>query len=370
MGRKKAPGLTKRGRIWHIDKQIEGYGRLCESTGESELGKAEKLLMRRVAEITNRYEFGGKPAVIFREAATKYLNETEKRSLDRDALSLTLLDPYIGDLLIDHVHADTLLPFIQDRRKQGIRSGTLTRDLAVVRRILNLAGRKWRHNLPNGKSVPWVDFIPLIEMPRWCDRKQAYPLSWQEQRQFFRLLPDHLYRMALFKVNTGAREEEVCSLQWDWEVIIQELQSSIFIIPSSIVKNKEDRIIVLNKVARSVIDSQRGKHLKYVFTYNDDRLRAGMLNTAWKRAWENAGLPMSDNVRKGPHNLKHTFGRRLRAVGVPYETRKVLLGHKNSDVTTHYSAAELKELIDAVELISIEDSRKTPAMTLLKSTGG
>ena len=63
--------------------------------------------------------------------------------------------------------------------------------------------------------------------------------------------------------------------------------------------------------------------------------------------------------------MKHTFGRRLRAVGVPLETRKVLLHHTNGDITTHYSGAELEELIRAVELIAGENSRKSPAVTLL-----
>ncbi|MCP5148531.1 MAG: hypothetical protein H6986_10460 [Pseudomonadales bacterium] len=45
-------------------------------------------------------------------------------------------------------------------------------------------------------------------------------------------------------------------------------------------------------------------------------------------------------------NLKHTFGRRLRAANVPLETRKVLLGHASGDITTHYSAPELGELLD------------------------
>ncbi|EGG93260.1 Integrase [gamma proteobacterium IMCC1989] len=73
---------------------------------------------------------------------------------------------------------------------------------------------------------------------------------------------------------------------------------------------------------------------------------------------------------RGPHNLKHTFGRRLRAVGVPYETRQVLLGHRNGDVTTHYSGAELQELIDAAEKVVSEKSRayayKKPALRLLR----
>lgn len=33
--------------------------------------------------------------------------------------------------------------------------------------------------------------------------------------------------------------------------------------------------------------------------------------------------------------------------GVPLETRRALLGHKNGDITTHYSAPELQELIEA-----------------------
>ena len=49
--------------------------------------------------------------------------------------------------------------------------------------------------------------------------------------------------------------------------------------------------------------------------------------------------------------LKHTFGRRLRTAGVPLETRKVLLGHKSGDITSHYSAPELAELIRAANTV-------------------
>ncbi len=65
------------------------------------------------------------------------------------------------------------------------------------------------------------------------------------------------------------------------------------------------------------------------------------------------------------HDLLHTFGRRLRATGVSEETRKVLLGHRNGDITTHYSAAELAELITAVN--EIDRSLETPAITLLRT---
>lgn len=48
------------------------------------------------------------------------------------------------------------------------------------------------------------------------------------------------------------------------------------------------------------------------------------------------------------HDLKHTFGRRLRAADVPEEDRRVLLGHTNGSVTSHYSGAELGKVVELV----------------------
>lgn len=67
-----------------------------------------------------------------------------------------------------------------------------------------------------------------------------------------------------------------------------------------------------------------------------------MYNGAWRRARVKVALEWL-RVR----DLKHTFGRRLRAAGVPWETRKLLLGHANGDITTHCSAPESAELCEA-----------------------
>jgi integrase len=80
-------------------------------------------------------------------------------------------------------------------------------------------------------------------------------------------LPDYLARMFLFESNSGTREEEVCGLRWDWEVQVPELETSVFIIPGDKVKNTEERLVVLNRIARSVIDTVRGVHPEYVFVY-------------------------------------------------------------------------------------------------------
>lgn len=226
----------------------------------------------------------------------------------------------------------------------------------MVRRILNLAARLWRDD--NGMT--WLDTPPLIQMLPVTDARPPYPLSWEEQRTLFRALPDHLARMALFKVNTGCREQEVCQLRWDWEVEVPQLETLVFIVPGAVVKNREDRLVVLNRVAASVIEQVRGNHPKHVFTYKGKPVQT-INNSGWKTARKKVCLPQ---VRV--HDLKHTFGRRLRAANVPLETRKVLLGHRNGDITTHYSAPELEELFAAANKVCEEKSGKTPALVMLK----
>jgi integrase len=74
------------------------------------------------------------------------------------------------------------------------------------------------------------------------------------------------------------------------------------------------------------------------------------------------------SILKGVHNLRHTFGRRLRGAGVPLETRKALLGHANGDITTHYSAAEIGELLNAAEKIVDRGIAKSPTLTVVRLT--
>jgi len=46
--------------------------------------------------------------------------------------------------------------------------------------------------------------------------------------------------MALFKVNTGLREQEVVYLRWAWEVRVPVLDATVFVIPRAYVKNTID----------------------------------------------------------------------------------------------------------------------------------
>lgn len=166
----------------------------------------------------------------------------------------------------------------------------------------------------------------------------------------------------MFGVNTGCRDQEICKLRWCWEVKvpIPEIKS-VFIIPGSYTKNSEDRLIVLNNVARSIIERQRGKHPEFVFSFRGRPL-SRIMNSAWKHARKKTNLPY---VRV--HDLKHTFGRRLRSAGVSFEDRQDLLGHKSSRITTHYSTAELLNLWKAANMVCYEHLQRQSSLTLLRT---
>jgi len=99
----------------------------------------------------------------------------------------------------------------------------------------------------------------------------------------------------------------------------------------------------------------------------DSDLRQHLLHKAIQRFLDIHWPSASAVSRVRVHDLKHTFGRRLRAAGVPLETRKVLLGHRNGDITTHYSAPELEELQEAANRVCGEKSGKSPALVVLKT---
>ena len=138
-------------------------------------------------------------------------------------------------------------------------------------------------------NLTWLLSPPKIKLLPVTDARKPYPLSWEEQKRLFQELPTHLARMALFKVNTGTREKEVCNLRWEWEVPVPELNTSVFIIPEERVKNGDERLVVLNKVAWSVIEEVRGTHAEYVFTYRDRPINT-INNNGWQNARKRAAL--------------------------------------------------------------------------------
>jgi len=128
------------------------------------------------------------------------------------------------------------------------------------------------------------------------------------------------------------RDANLCGLQWSWEVFVPEIGRSVFVVPEDEFKAKRPHVVILNDVAWSVIQTQRGRHPVWVFPYRGRRV-ARMNNSAWRQARREAGLRA---VRV--HDLRHTYACRLRAAGVSAEDRTALLGHATQSMVGHYAS--------------------------------
>jgi integrase len=357
MGKKITPGLRKRGGVWHIEKTLDGR-RLYESTGTGNLVEAERFLARRLEEIRQATVFGVRPERTFEQAALEYVKaKAYKKSIRKEAERLNQVQPWIGHLPLQKLHMGVLQPFIAQRRRDGVKSRTINQALKTVRQVVNFAAEE----LIDEYGLTWLASAPKIKLLPEPDLRPPRPLSWEEQGRFFQALPDHLATMALFIVNTGLRDAEICGLRWEWEVKLQGLEGTGFILPAGRFKSREEGLVLLNRIAQNIVESQRGKHAEFVFTYRGEPINR-MLNTGWRQARKETGI----DVRV--HDLRHTFGMRLRAAGVGFEDRQDLLRHKSNRITTHYSKAEIRNLLDAVD--SICNREEKPEIVLIRRVVG
>ena len=136
----------------------------------------------------------------------------------------------------------------------GRAAGTINHGLKIVRRVLNLAAQEWMDDY----GLTWLASAPKVKLLPDTHKRPPYPLNWEEQTKLFQRLPDHLAQMALFAVNTGCRDGEIYMLRWEWQLKLQSMNISAFIMPGSLVKNGDPRLMVLNRIAMSVVEAMRG----------------------------------------------------------------------------------------------------------------
>lgn len=121
-----------------------------------------------------------------------------------------------------------------------------------------------------------------------------------------------------------------------------------------------ERIDPTHQFPEEALDSRGAIFCSWTKAQRKKRIRAA---EAWERDKGTPAHPGFACVRV--HDLKHTFGRRLKAANVATEDRKNLLGHKIKDVTELYSSAEIASLIKEANKVSTTDSR-SPVLTILK----
>jgi integrase len=275
------------------------------------------------------------------------------------------------------VDDEAMAQYKEDRKlgrspfKKPAMVGTIGKELTQVVTVLSRACRVWR----------WISSVPLLQHPKGPHRV-AYQFNWEEQDRLFRHLPTGWdCGAALFAVNTGVRKEELFGLKWEHRRWVPELdiknadgsvKERMYVFLLLETKNSKIRAVVVNSIARRAVEAQERYQEKngkseWVFPSRwvgnfGGKVRAS--GKCWDNAWKRAKLPVGPYIKRGLHCCRHVYAYRLRAAGVPQEDRNALLGHSNSDISTHYAPADLGRLLAYSELVTQRN-----AGTVLRAVG-
>lgn len=233
--------------------------------------------------------------------------------------------PAFGRSKLDAIGAREVDAFVARQLAAGLSPKTVGNQLAVLRRMLNVA-HEWRL-IPRPAKVraprvpkPELDFLDFDEAERLLAGAEP---AWRA--------------MVLLGLRTGLRHAELIALRWDHvDLVAGRLHVREALKDDGSVgapKNGHSRIVPLSDDARQALKAHRHLRGPFVFCAEDGRML-----TRWechrplRRACQRAGLR-----RIGWHCLRHSFASALVMRGAPLRVVQELLGHRSIEMTMRYS---------------------------------
>lgn len=334
-------------KTWQISFKTKSGERVRISAGTENKQQAQELHDKLKAQGWREDRLGAKPRYTWQQAVVRWLTEqSHKKSIETDKIRFRWLDQHLNDSLIDEINK-TLIDKIKAAKKNGGASnGTVNRNLALIRSVLNMAKNEWEwlDSVPNIKLFP----EPMIRI-RW--------LSHGEADRLLSELPEHLKAMAKFSLATGLRESNVTGLQWSQ----LDMQRRCAWIHADQAKGKRSIAVPLNDDALFAIRGQIGKHETHVFTYKGNPVSRAN-NHAWNKAIKRAGL---DGFKW--HGLRHTWASWHIMNGTPLNVLKELGGWSDLTMVMRYAHLSSEHLngyadnLSNLDLVHTLDTRTKKA---------
>jgi integrase len=315
-------GKYRRGRIWWLTWQTP-TGQQRESTGTESEREAE--LYRKAKELELEL---GRPVIIdegqsptLEELAVLFLRHQERAvdSAARNKQSLQNILPYIGSERIDSLSRTQVKGWILDRLEVAS-PGTVKRDLATLRRMLNLA-IEWGYVATNPAA--------RVRVPSDTDAESD--IRWYDAEQL-KLLYDDPERGNVWKfyANTGLRRCEGLN------IMLEHIQADRMFVVSregARTKSRKTRVVPLTKSANDAITALRGKG-----PYLLPRLHPHTLTHYFTDYARSVGLPGS------LHWLRHSFGHHWVRSGRNLRQLQLIMGHSSYAVTERYARLDTGEI--------------------------
>lgn len=345
--------IYRRGRVWWIDFYDQNRNRVQESSQSKNKRDAERLLSLRKSEAL-RGVFRRPVKVTLADFGKRYMEHAKanKRSWLRDEQMLERLQEFFGAgrQMSDISAAD--IENYKLQRRTSVSGSTVNRELALLKRMFNLATAWDLHQDVN--PVKKVKFFREFNTG-------LRVLSEEEEKNFLQHATPYVQDIARFALNTGLRIGEIFSLRWSQV----DMEKRII----SVLAPKTDKLreVPINVQALTVLQAwQHNKRNEFVF-YNAETGRPFVdLKAGFALACRKAGIS-----GVSWHTLRHTFASRLVKRGVDIVTVKELLGHSSVTVTMRYTHTNLESKRAAVHaLTGIGDNLVTlPSVTHSRGQG-
>lgn len=347
-------GLFKRGQVWWMRFSYRGE-QIKRSTETGDKKLAEKIYCKVTTQIAEGKWFDvdeGKRRT-FEELAEKYEKQVfcELKSQKSTKGYLNQLKAFFGSYSLSDINPAIIDDFKQMRKAKGVKPATINRQLNVLRRMLNLAKKRWL----------WIKDVPPIEMEPKADRKRIRYLSFEEYHKVIDCCEGWIEEIVIVAAWTGLRQGNILNLRKDRV----NLAARIIMLDGYEMKNQENLIIPIPEPALEVLKEiikVSSKNTPFVFCDNDYKPHYKVkVERAFRKALNAAGI---EDFRF--HDLRHCFASWNRQAGVDIDTLADLLGHKDTRMTRRYAHIGPVHLFTAIG--RLEDSYKAFSTNLAQSS--
>lgn len=280
------------------------------------------------------------------KTALQYRASTRKTNRPR----IGILVAFFGSHRLDEIDTDLVESFRRKRHAAGAKPGTINRDFALLRRMLNVA-YDWGVLL----QKPALKVKGLREAPR-----EFTPPTPEDLEKLLaacsRSRNKDLRDIVLTALFTGMRLSEVLHLQWS-DISMSRNEVRVVSRESHMTKSNRSRSVPLHPRLKEALQRRRhAEGTEYVFVGRDGK-PYGDIKHGWSEARKKAGM-----LKFRFHDLRATWASYLVMAGTPVRMVQDLGGWASLSMVQRYSHLRPEQRVDAIARLDFgEGVRESPS---------
>lgn len=332
---------------WVIDFTCKGK-RITRVISESKREAEAALAAMKADILREKYGFGRatRQEVLFETHSKEYLElyaKQNKRSWDRDELSIAHLDAFFRGKNLSAVTPELIEKYRLTRRAEGVSPATINREISCLKTVF-------------AKAIEWgkADTDPARKIKKFREeaRKERI-LTAEEERRLFEMADPSLRPFLIVALNTGMRKGEILGLRWaDVDFV-----KGFIRVTDAESKSGRERKIPMNALVFETLRGMDRAH-EFVFWNAETGRNLGDIRKAFEGACRRVEIK-----RLRVHDLRHTAATRMVEAGADIVTVSKILGHSSIQMTMRYCHPTPEAMRRAVEKLGefMEKSREKVA---------